>query len=116
MVSGVSLRRVWLGTHVVCAVESEEGVRRKSLASSREGMAYLEERVNGEALVEFCAKTGEGEVVEEDSPLHLPIDLVHRPGVTEAKRCSSVVESLVCIEDGAEEAAGLRGRESDRRC
>lgn len=55
-------------------------------------MAYLEEGVNGKALVQFRAQTGEGEVVEKDSSLHLPIDLIHGARVAETERCSSVVE------------------------
>ena len=103
-------------TYVIRAVQGKECVRRKCLASSSEGMAYLEERVDGETLVQFRAQTREGEVVEKDASLHLPIDLVYGPRVAETKRCSSIVERLICVHDAAEEAIGLGGREGDRRC
>ncbi len=81
-----------MDTYTIRAVESKKGVWRKCLASSGESMAYLEERIDGEALVQFRAQTREGQIVEKDSSLHLPIDLIHRPRIAKAKRCSSVMK------------------------
>ncbi len=53
--------------YIVRAVESEESIWREGLATSCTGMAYLEERVYRETLVQFRSETGEGEIVEKDS-------------------------------------------------
>ena len=42
-------------SYIVRAVESEEGVGRKRRASGGEGMAYLEERIYRETLVQLCS-------------------------------------------------------------
>lgn len=58
-------------TYVVCAVQTEESVRGEHLRAGGEGMADLEKRRNGEALVQLGAQAGEGLVGEEDAPLDL---------------------------------------------
>lgn len=55
-------------------------------------MADLEERRNGEALVQLGAQAGEGLVGEEDAPLDLRGDVVDGAGVAQAERCSAVLE------------------------
>lgn len=79
-------------THVVGAVQTEEGVRGEHLGAGGEGMADLEKRRNGEALVQLGAQAGEGLVGEEDAPLNLGGDVVDGSGVAKAKRRSPVLE------------------------
>ena len=68
-------------TYIVGAVEREECVRRQHLATGREGMAYLEERIYGKTLVQLGAQAREGLVLEEHAPLHLLGDFIHGAGI-----------------------------------
>jgi len=79
-------------THVVGAVQTKEGVRGEHLGARGEGMADLEKRRNGEALVQLGAQAREGLVGEENTPLDLRGDVVDGAGVAQAERCSPVLE------------------------
>lgn len=100
-----------LMAYVVCAVEGKEGVWRQLLATGREGMADLEERVYREALVQLCAQAREGLVFEKHAAFHLLGNLVNRTRVRQAERCSSVVKCLVRIDELVEDAVCARCRE-----
>ena len=97
-------------THVVGAVQTEQGVRGEHLGAGGEGMADLEKRRNGEALVQLGAQARECLVGEEDAPLDLRGDVVDGAGVAQAERCSPVLERSVCVEDRVNDAAGARCR------
>lgn len=74
-------------------------------------MAYLEERVDGEALVEFGAQAREGLVGKEDISLNFLGYLVDSSGVAEAKGFSSRLERTDCVKDGVQEAVALQWRQ-----
>lgn len=97
-------------THVVCAVKTEEGVGGEHLRAGGECMADLEERRDGEALVQLGAQAREGLVGEENTALNLSGDVVDGAGVAQAERCSSVLEPSVCVQHGVNDAAGARRR------
>lgn len=100
-----------LMAYVVCAVEGKEGVWRQLLATGREGMADLEQRIYRKALVQLCAQARKGLVLEKHAALHLLGNLVNRPRIRQPKRCSSDMEGLVDVDELVEDAVGARCRE-----
>lgn len=67
-------------------------------------MADLEERKDGEALVELGAQAREGLVGEEDIALDLPCYRINGARVSQAEGISPRLERVVCVEDGVHEA------------
>jgi hypothetical protein len=68
-------------------------------------MADLEEREDGEALVQLGAQSREGLVGEEDISGDLPGDLVDGAGIAQTERIPSGLHGAVDVEDGIEDAA-----------
>lgn len=79
-------------------------------------MAYLEQRVDGEALVQFGAQARECLVGEEDIALDLLRYLINCAGVAEAKRLPSRLNGSICVEHGIQEAVRTQWRECLRDC
>lgn len=74
-------------------------------------MAYLKQRVDGKALVQFGAQAGKGLVGEEDIPLHLSRNAINVARIAQSQRRPSVLEGSVCVEDAVEEGIGAHGLE-----
>lgn len=75
-------------------------------------MAYLEQRVDGKALVEFGAQAGESLVGEENIALDLSCDPIDRSRIAQPQCFSSLLKGSICVEDGIQEAICAQGRKS----
>lgn len=58
-------------------------------------MADLEERIDGEALVQLCSQAREGLIIEKDIARDLFGDVVHRTWIAQSQRRSFRLKACV---------------------
>lgn len=99
------------GAHLVCAEQSQEGVRRYLLRALGEGVRDLEQRRNTEGLGEVGAQARKAQVVEEDIALHFLCNVLYSSRVAQTERFPPRLERRVCVSDGGYQGVVGQSRE-----